>query len=219
MAVWPWLQGTNLSWVLLKWRIHPQLGFKLQLLPLLVTDTDPGEERRESVCGGVKGKTAPLPFLSCQPPRSREAPGLGPVVAWEGNQIQRATHGLSPTPSHLQGHQTQHRKVQKPFPGTEMVSLSPSGFPESPLLFLPSPFPESVFVSVDSQLRLLPVLGRTASHFACYSFLASATSRENESHSPGSVGRHISSAVIQCLSVLMGQDGENSPPQFHTGVA
>lgn len=143
-------------------------------------------KKRVSMWRGER-QDCPTAIPELPAPRSREAPGLGPLVAWEGNQIQRATHGLSPTPSHLQGHQTQHRKVQKPFPGTEMVSLSPSGFPESPLLFLPSPFPESMFVSVDSQLRLLPVLGRTASHFACYSFLASATSRENESHSPGSV--------------------------------
>jgi len=76
-----------------------------------------------------------------------------------------------------------------------------------------------MLISVSAQLWLLPVLGRTASHFACYEFLASATSRENESHSPGTVRRRVSCAVIQCLSVLMGRDGENSPLQFHTGIS
>lgn len=73
----------NLSWVLLKWRIHPQLGFKLQLLPLLVTDTDPGEERRESVGRGVKGKAAPLPFLSCYP-KKQGSPWPGPCGSLGG---------------------------------------------------------------------------------------------------------------------------------------
>lgn len=40
VAVWALAPGNSSSeW--LKWRIHPQLCFKLQLLPLLVTDPDP----------------------------------------------------------------------------------------------------------------------------------------------------------------------------------
>lgn len=66
-------------------------------------------KKRVSMWRGER-QDCPTAIPELPAPRSREAPGLGPLVAWEGNQIQRATHGLSPTPSHLQGHQTQHRK-------------------------------------------------------------------------------------------------------------
>lgn len=68
----------------------------------------------------MKGKLPPLRLLSCTAPRSRQAPGLGPVVPWGVGIKSREQPMVSvlphPDQSHLQGHQPQQRKVQKSSP-------------------------------------------------------------------------------------------------------
>lgn len=44
------------------------------------------KEESQHVEGQKASKAAPLEFLSCTAPRSREAPGLGPVVPWGGGK-------------------------------------------------------------------------------------------------------------------------------------
>lgn len=61
------LRGTRVTKGL-EGRIHPQLGFKLQLLPLLIADTDPGEgeEGKHHIKAGVGGKKTRAGPLAAQ---------------------------------------------------------------------------------------------------------------------------------------------------------